>query len=207
MGSKERVARLKADTRKHILDAAMAIVRREGWRELSLRKIADTIEYTPPVIYCYFLNKEAVLIELARRTYALLIARVEQRLADVTGPKQRLETILRAYLAFAIEEKELYQLLYAVGTDLEDVKKTFPGLAVFMDLFRKELAQLVSRETFTETYFHCKYFTMVAFIHGLVSVNSYFKDIEPAVNDQLLNDAIAGMLRSAEWSYKTIDTN
>ncbi len=62
MGSKERVARLKANTHKRILDAAMAIVRDEGWQELSIRKIADTIEYTPPVIYCYFLNKEAVLI-------------------------------------------------------------------------------------------------------------------------------------------------
>ncbi len=203
MGSKERVARLKADTRKHILDAAMAIVRNEGWQELSIRKIADTIEYTPPVIYCYFLNKEAVLIELARRGYALLINRVEQHLAGVAGPKQRLEAILRAYLEFAIEEKELYQLMYAVGTELEDVRKTFPGLVTFMDLFRKEMAQLVNQEVLTEAFFECKYFTMVAFIHGLVSVNNYFKDIEPAVNDQILKDAIAGMLRSVEWPGKS----
>lgn len=198
MGSKERVERLKADTRRHILDAAMSIVRNEGWQELSIRKIADTIEYTPPVIYCYFLNKEAISIELARRGYALLISRVEQHLTDVAGPKQRLEAILRAYLEFAIKEKELYQLMYAVGMGLEDVRKTFPGLVIFMDLFREEMAQLVNREALTETFFECKYFTMAAFIHGLVSVNSYFKDIEPAVNDQILKDAIAGMINSVE---------
>jgi AcrR family transcriptional regulator len=199
MGSKERVERLKANTHKHILDAAMAIVRDEGWQELSIRKIADTIEYTPPVIYSYFLNKEAVLIELARRGYALLISRVEQHLAHVAGPKQRLEAILRAYLEFAIEEKELYQLMYAVGMGLEDVRKTFPGLIVFMELFRKEMVQLVQKEALTESFFECKYFTMAAFIHGLVSVNNYFKDIEPAVNEQILKDAITGMLRSLEW--------
>ena len=48
MGSKERIQRQKEDTRKRILDAALQIVRQEGWNALSMRKIADAIKYTAP---------------------------------------------------------------------------------------------------------------------------------------------------------------
>ncbi len=57
MGSKERVERFKASVHEHILDAAMCIVKNEGLQSLSIRRIADIIEYSPPIIYSYFLNK------------------------------------------------------------------------------------------------------------------------------------------------------
>jgi AcrR family transcriptional regulator len=63
MGSKERIQRQKEETRKNILKAAREIVKQEGWQGLSMRKIADKIEYTAPIIYEYFANKEAILQE------------------------------------------------------------------------------------------------------------------------------------------------
>ena len=50
MASKERIARLKEDTRMSILKAALHIAKEEGWEALSMRKIADAIEYTAPII-------------------------------------------------------------------------------------------------------------------------------------------------------------
>ena len=44
MASKERIQRLKEETRVNILDAAFTIVKEEGWQSLSMRKIADRIE-------------------------------------------------------------------------------------------------------------------------------------------------------------------
>ena len=67
MGSKERITRLKAQTRVNILDAAHDIVKDEGWQALSMRKIADKIEYTAPIIYEYYANKEAILLELTKK--------------------------------------------------------------------------------------------------------------------------------------------
>ncbi|MBC7567133.1 MAG: helix-turn-helix transcriptional regulator [Pedobacter sp.] len=62
MGSKERIARLKKDNRENFLDAALEIVKEEGCQSLSMKKIADKIESTSPIIYEYFLNKEGVLM-------------------------------------------------------------------------------------------------------------------------------------------------
>ena len=64
MASKDRIQRLKDDTRCKILEASLDIVKDEGWPSLSMRKIADKIEYTAPIIYEYFSNKDAILQEL-----------------------------------------------------------------------------------------------------------------------------------------------
>jgi AcrR family transcriptional regulator len=72
MGSKDRILRLKEDTRSNILKAAFEIVKNEGWKGLSMRKIADRIEYTAPIIYEYFENKEAILTELTKLGFEAL---------------------------------------------------------------------------------------------------------------------------------------
>jgi AcrR family transcriptional regulator len=198
MGCKERVERLKASVHEHILDAAMCIVKSEGLQSLNIRKIADIIEYSPPVIYSYFLNKEAILIELSKRGYGMLINHIERDLQSVSAPKQRLEVILTALLDFAIKEKELYQLMFTVGMGLEDVRKAFPGLVTIINKFREEIQQLAKADTFNEEFFLCKYLTFVSFIHGLVSVNFYFKDVDRAMNDKILKEAVGGMINSID---------
>ena len=67
MASKERIQRLKDETRTNILEASIDIVKEEGWQALSMRKIADKIEYTAPIIYEYFANKDAILTNLPGR--------------------------------------------------------------------------------------------------------------------------------------------
>jgi AcrR family transcriptional regulator len=69
MASKDRILRLKEETRINILSAALQIVKEEGWQALSMRKIADVIEYTAPIIYEYFANKEAILLELPAKAF------------------------------------------------------------------------------------------------------------------------------------------
>ena len=62
MGIAERRQRQKGGVRASILDAAWNLVETEGWQQLSIRKIADAIEYSVPVIYDHFENKEAILL-------------------------------------------------------------------------------------------------------------------------------------------------
>ena len=201
MGSRERMERLKAEVHKQILDAAMSIVKNEGCGALSIRKIADTIEYSPPIIYSYFLNKEAVLIELSKRGFTMLINSIRQSLVIVTDPKERMEAMITAFLHFATKENELYQLMYTVGTGVADVGKAFPALATFINLFREEMFQLVKEKTLIEETFRCNYLICMSFVHGLVAVNRYYKDIDPAMNNMVLKKAIGGIINTIELSW------
>jgi AcrR family transcriptional regulator len=200
MGSKERMERLKAEVHKDILDAAMNIVKNDGCEALSIRKIANSIEYSAPIIYSYFLNKEAVLIELGKRGFSLLINSIKQQLVSVADPKDRMETMLSAYLHFATKENELYQLMYTVGTGVADVGEAFPALATFINLFREEMQQLVKGKALTEETFRCNYLICISFVHGLVALNRYYKDIDPDMNNMVLKKAIGGIINTIEIS-------
>jgi AcrR family transcriptional regulator len=200
MGSKERVERLKAEVHQHILDAAMDIIKNEGCQSLSLRKIADSIDYSAPIIYSYFLNKEAVLIELSKKGFVLLIDCVQQHLAGITDPRERMEAMLLAYLQFATDEDQLYQLMYTVGTGIDDVTKAFPALATFIGLFKTAIQDLNKSKPLTDEAFRCNYLICISFVHGLVALNRYHKDIDPATNSMVLKKGISGIISTIEHS-------
>lgn len=67
MGVHERRQREKESVRANILQAAFNLAKTEGWTSLSMRKIADAIEYSAPVVYDHFENKEAILFEILFR--------------------------------------------------------------------------------------------------------------------------------------------
>ena len=66
MARVERREREKAEFRQIVLDAARQIVLEEGFDALSMRKIADAIEYAPGTIYLYFESRDAIAFELCR---------------------------------------------------------------------------------------------------------------------------------------------
>src|SRR5215210_3429722 len=101
MASKDRILRLKEETRVNILDAAFKIVKEEGWQALSMRKIADEIEYTAPIIYEYFANKEAILAELNKKGYLQLKDEMEAAKNQHELPAAQLEAMWMAYWNFA----------------------------------------------------------------------------------------------------------
>src|ERR1051325_9064695 len=106
MASKDRILRLKEETRINILDASLGIVKEEGWQSLSMRKIADKIEYTAPIIYEYFSNKEGILLELTRKGYIILAGEVRAAKNKHEGPAEQLEAMWIAYWDFAFKYKE-----------------------------------------------------------------------------------------------------
>src|ERR1700761_7614025 len=116
MASKDRILRLKEETRINILDASLEIVKEEGWNALSMRKIADVIEYTAPIIYEYFSNKEAILLELTRKGYLLLSKDLEEARDKHRLPAKQLEAMWFAYWNFAFANKELYQAMFGLQT-------------------------------------------------------------------------------------------
>src|SRR5215210_4761888 len=106
MASKDRIQRLKEETRINILEAAFKIVKEEGWQALSMRKIADEIEYSAPIIYEYYANKEAILAERDPKGYILLAREMEAGRDKFELPAEQLEAMWMAYWNFAFREKE-----------------------------------------------------------------------------------------------------
>ena len=78
MGVKERRAREKELLRRQILSAARELFVNEGYESVSMRKIAERIEYSPTTIYLYFEDKADLLDSVCQETLLSLLNTLEQ---------------------------------------------------------------------------------------------------------------------------------
>lgn len=190
--------RLKEETRVNILDASLEIVKEEGWQSLSMRKIADKIEYTAPIIYEYFANKDAILNELTRQGFIKLSKKMQEASAAFTNPAEQLEAMWLAYWNFAFEEKELYQVMYGVEVNCCVFENSCPDIQGPSNLLWDKIEEMTPVEKRTEDYVCTKYYTFWSVVHGLISINmtNQTRRASDEINKQVLKDAIAGIINS-----------
>jgi AcrR family transcriptional regulator len=196
MASKERILRLKDETKANILAASIDIAKEEGWQALSMRKIADKIEYTAPIIYEYFDNKEAILKELTRQGYVKLGRLLEAAQKESTDPSRQLEAMWLAYWNFAFAEKELYQVMYGVEMNCCTMQNNCPDTQLPKNMFRQKIEELLPEGKKTKENVDIKYYTLWSVVHGLVSINMTRNLTSDELNKQVLKDAIGGIIGS-----------
>ena len=171
MGIAERKIRQKEEVRTSILSAAWKLVEREGWQALSIRKIADAIEYSVPVIYDHFQNKEAILSEFTRRGFSLLSADLEKSKSLIIDPARQLEAMAYAYWEFAFRNKEYYQLMYGLGMPTCDAIRQMPELQQFSEIIREPIRTLIQTGNNKDADEFLKMQTFWSMLHGLISIN------------------------------------
>ncbi len=194
MGSKDRILRQKEETRNNILTAASEIVREEGWNGLSMRKIADRIEYTAPIIYEYFSNKDAILMELTRKGFLNLTNVLQKAKNTSTDPAEQLEAMWKAYWDFAFQDKESYQVMFGVqmiccNQNCMEAQKVY-------ELFSDSIRHLMEKQQPSEETVKQKYFTFFSVIHGLISLNFTGAPLPAFTNGEIFKDAVGGIITS-----------
>jgi AcrR family transcriptional regulator len=195
MGSKERKQRLKDETRCNILEAALAIGKKEGWQALSMRKIADAIEYTAPVIYEYFANKEALLLELTKTGYRMLSRDMTTARDKHLLPEKQLEAMWLTYWHFAFAEKELYQLMFGIEVNCcvfdNEVPESEAPATMISDAIRQLIGEGASEDEICK-----RYYTFWSIVHGLISINLVRQGVPADITQQVLKDAIGGIIHA-----------
>jgi AcrR family transcriptional regulator len=111
MGITERRERQKAELRETILAAASRIMAEEGWSALTMRKIADAIEYSPATIYLHFESRDEIAMQLVRDGFAALLAHMEPA-TRVADPRERIALLGRCYVDFARARPQTYRLIF-----------------------------------------------------------------------------------------------
>jgi AcrR family transcriptional regulator len=111
MGIKERKERQKDAIRTRILDAARDLFAKEGYDAVSMRKIADAIEYSPTAIYQYFADKRELMDELVRADFTSL-GEGFQLLLQVKDPVERIRAAGHAYIRFATTHPNHFRLMF-----------------------------------------------------------------------------------------------
>lgn len=197
MASKDRILRQKEETRTNILEAAYAIVKEEGWQGLSMRKIADKIEYTAPIIYEYFSNKEAILNELTGKGFIKLAKELQEARDKFEKPEEQLEAMWMAYWDFAFTDTEMYQVMF--GVQMNCCSQQCSAQERPYKLFTSVIAEIMKKSNPTDEVIKQKYFTFFSVIHGLIAINIINKsEVMETINNQILKDAIGGIIKSIQ---------
>ncbi|MCB6611581.1 TetR/AcrR family transcriptional regulator [[Clostridium] symbiosum] len=120
MGIRERRDGEKAEMRKKIMDAAVEIINQDGYENLSIRKIAAKIEYSPTAIYLYYRDKGQIISDMAdglcRETQSSAAACLE---ADKSAPvTQQLRAVLADFIRCLTGKPEMAKAVIYSGMNV-----------------------------------------------------------------------------------------
>lgn len=123
MGIADRKERDKEELRDRILVAAKSLFLQKGVEKTSIRNIADQIEYSPGIIYHYFRDKNEIFHALHQGGFLQLMEKM-QVLGSVRNPMERLKAMGSIYITFAMENPDMYDLMFIKEAPLCHVANT-----------------------------------------------------------------------------------
>jgi AcrR family transcriptional regulator len=106
--------------RDEILDATEALILEIGDSDaVSIRRVAQAVDRTPPSIYLHFATKDDLIQAVCQRQFAAMTARFVQAIEGVDDPAEQIRVMAFAYCAFALEFPEQYRVLFMSGLRTE----------------------------------------------------------------------------------------
>lgn len=137
MGITDRKEREKEEMKRRILDSAKNLFLEVGFEKTSIRNIAEAIEYSPATIYLYFKDKNELLFTLHQEAL-IEFTKTFARASTSKDPFERLVKLGREYLTFALENPELYELMFLLNAPMDSLEiqnlAWEEGLSVFKAL-------------------------------------------------------------------------
>jgi AcrR family transcriptional regulator len=173
MGIAERREREKEERERRIVGAARMLAERDGWASVTVRRLAQEIEYSQPVLYSHFENRDAIVAAVALEGFAELGPTLCAAVRPSATFSEAMESVATAYVEFAFERPALYEAMFILPTGLRFAKSDTPQ--VLRDGFGAMLAVVkpfcADAELATETFW--------AALHGLAELERHGR-IRPA---------------------------
>lgn len=174
MGPRERREREREEIRTKILDAARELFVREGYEAVTMRRIAEKIEYSPTAIYFHFRDKETLLREICDADFLTLAHSIAEA-GQIADPIARMKATGLAYVRFGLEFPNHYQLMFMTPHpplgDEHAVERGNPeedAYAFLKGTVEEAIAQNRFLPGFTDADLIAQ--TMWAGVHGVISL-------------------------------------
>jgi AcrR family transcriptional regulator len=175
----ERRERERAERRQAIITAARELAEADGWEAVTTRRLSDCIEYSQPVLYSHFENRDAIIEAVAVEGFGELAAAMRHAKAKARSPEAALRGTAGAYADFATANPALYDAMFTLATDLPFGRPEAPAqLHDAFDEIRKAVEPLAGSrdpETLTEVVWSS--------MHGLASLTRAGR-LRPDFHDQ-----------------------
>jgi AcrR family transcriptional regulator len=204
VGVKERRVRQKSLLRQEILDAARDILVREGYEGLSMRKVADRIDYSPTAIYLHFKDRDDLVFCVCEELMGGLVKELQQVVDRHADPLVALRKGLRRYVEFGVQHPQHYLATFGIphGHDpAKDARYQEPGTMAMQafGFLPRLVGECVKQKKLAKVDVHDASCALWAGVHGITSLlivmpNFQWGDRDRII-DQLLLLLIEGLRR------------
>lgn len=201
MGISERRARQKQLLRQEILDAARELLVRDGYNALSMRKVADRIDYSPTAIYLHFKDKQELVFSLCEETFARLVKELETLEREYPDPIVRLRKGMERYISFGLRNPNHYIPTFvlppppeAKGAHADDIHTPdSPGMRALATL-RDTIAAGVKAKKLRKVDPEVAARAAWASIHGITSLLITYPEFPWGDRDQVIKNVIDALI-------------
>jgi AcrR family transcriptional regulator len=204
MGITERKEKQKQEIRKMILDASMKLFAEQGFENVSIRKIADLIEYSPTTVYLYFKDKNEILFNLHEIGFQKM-AEYNVDLWNIKNPLVRLHKMGENYVRFGMENPQFYDLMFILQAPMEALQTMkdcdWKSGDVAFGKLKETIADCMEQDYIAKDDVDATAMAIWSLVHGLVSlaIRHRFEKMVPA--EQIM----PMMQRSLQWFLNTIE--
>ncbi len=200
MGIKERKERQKTEMRESILDASLKLFTEEGYENVTMRKIADKIEYSVGTLYLYFKDKGEIFFELHSRGFAEFYNK-QLSIQHIKDPIERLKAHGEAYIRFAMEFPEYYDLMFISRVPAKEIEKFEhweEGERTY-EILKLNIRQAMEAGYFKGVDLEVAAFSLWSFVHGIASLS--IRGRLKMIPEQYLQFLISGALQFISKLY------
>ncbi|MGC4933340.1 TetR/AcrR family transcriptional regulator [Gordonia sp. DT30] len=136
MGVADRRARERTERQQRLVAAARELAERDGWAAVTTRRLADEIEYTPPVLYQHFPDgRDGIVTAVALLGFAEFVDAVADTVAASPRP---VAALIDSYISFAQDNPATYEAMFAMPISARFAREETPevmrrGFAIIVD--------------------------------------------------------------------------
>lgn len=158
--------------RDQILDISRQLLYTDGYRSLSMRKIATKADVSATSIYLYFENKDHLLHTLIEESVEDLSRFIESKALSTTNSIEQFKTIIESYVEFGLNNPEKYEIIYQVRPDAmaRYPKEKFRKARRCYELLVKTIEESVSKGLMEVEKPVVAAYSIWAQLHGIISV-------------------------------------
>jgi AcrR family transcriptional regulator len=204
MGINERKEKQKLELKKLILEASMKLFVETGFENVSIRKIADLIEYSPTTIYLYFKDKNEILYSLCEEGFAKM-AEYNAILFTIKNPLLRLHKMGENYLQFGLAHPEYYDLMFIQKAPMATLEalhcNEWKSGDLALQTLKHTITECMAQKMIAENDVDAVAMGIWGMVHGLVALA--IRDRFDKLVDK--ENVIATMQKALNWLVGIID--
>jgi len=200
MGVTERRERERVEIRQKILDAARELFATEGYERVTMRRIAEAIEYSPTTIYHHFEDKDDLVNALCEEDFSRLLA-VFRGQPPPDDPVEWIRQLGRGYARFGLDNPNHYRFMFMTRAKFEKVPEASPSGQDSFGVLKLAVEKALATGRFRLGDPHLIAQVLWASIHGAVALLITMQSehwpkgpASPGLVDEVVENGIRGFL-------------